>query len=152
MIAEQRPLRGYAVLSSVFTVSFSAALAIALKRRGEPPSPTALDLATGGVAVFKLSRIIAKDDVAAFARAPFVSLQETEDGEVTEEATGDELRRAIGELVTCPLCLALWTGGALTVAHVGAPRVARAVSFLLTASAIAEALQLAFSAAETATS
>jgi hypothetical protein len=145
---DERPLSGYFALASGYAVVLVGALAVARRHRGEfPGAPSALDLATSGVAVYKLSRVIAKDDITAFVRAPFVTCVSS-NGELREEPRGSGLRRATGELLTCPLCLAMWCGGALAVGHVGAPGPTRAVAFTLATSAIAELLQLAHSATE----
>ncbi|HEY2733186.1 MAG TPA: DUF1360 domain-containing protein, partial [Polyangiales bacterium] len=74
------------------------------RSRLEPPQLLLL-----GVSTFQLARLIAKDRVLAPLRAPFTKFQDSSSaGEVHEEARGVGLQRAIGELVTCPYCLAPW--------------------------------------------
>ena len=61
------------------------------------------------MATHKASRLIAKDRVTAPLRAPFTEFdQEGGPGEVEESPRGAGMRRAIGELLVCPFCLAQW--------------------------------------------
>ena len=147
---EHRPLAGYSVLSSVFGASFVAAL-VAAHRAGRPlPAQLSTkDIVLTGVATHKLARLIAKDKVTSFVRAPFTRYQEsTGYGEIAEEARGEGLRLAIGELLICPYCLAQWIAGAFAVGHVTVPRLTRLLTAMWTAHALADAAQLAYSAAE----
>ena len=147
---EHRPLAGYSVLSSIFGVAFVGALTAAHRAgRSLPAELTTKDILLTGVATHKLARLIAKDKVTSFVRAPFTRYQEhTGYGEVAEEARGEGLRLATGELLVCPYCLAQWIAGAFTVGHVTAPRLTRLLTSMWTAHALADAAQLAYSAAE----
>ena len=147
---EHRPLAGYSVLSAIFGASFVGAL-VAAHRAGRqlPDELSAKDVVLTGIATHKLSRLIAKDKVTSFARAPFTRYQKaTGYGEIAERARGEGLRLAIGELLVCPYCLAQWIAGAFTVGHVAAPRLTRLLTAMWTAHALADAAQLAYSAAE----
>ena len=146
----ERPLASYSVLTSVFSASFVAAL-VAAHRAGHrlPADIATKDVILTGVATHKLSRLIARDKVTSFARAPFTRFQEaTGHAEVDEAPRGSGLRLALGELLVCPYCLAQWIAGAFTVGHVAAPRLTRLLAAMWTAHAIADAAQLAYSAAE----
>jgi hypothetical protein len=148
--SEHRPLAGYAVLGGSFAAALGGSL-LAARRAGRPlPErvPVA-DVVLAGIATHKLSRLIAKDKVTAFMRAPFTRFQEPAGhGEVEEEPRGRGLRFAIGELLVCPYCLAQWIAGGFAVGYVYAPRLTRLVAGTWTAYAIADAVQLAYSAAE----
>lgn len=147
---EHRPLGGYSVLSSIFGASFVGAL-VAAHRAGHrlPAELSAKDIVLTGIATHKLSRLIAKDKVTSFVRAPFTRYQEaTGYGEIAEAARGEGLRLALGELLICPYCLAQWIAGAFAVGHVTAPRLTRLLAAMWTAHALADAAQLAYSAAE----
>ncbi len=147
---EERPLASYTLLSSVFSVSFVGAL-IAARRAGYalPEDYRAKDIVLTGLATHKLSRLIARDKVTGFARAPFTRFQRTAGhAEVDEQPRGSGLQLAIGELLVCPYCLAQWIAGAFTVGHVAAPRLTRLLTAMWSAHAIADAAQLAYSAAE----
>jgi hypothetical protein len=146
----ERPLASYTLLTSVFSASFVGAL-VAAHRAGYrlPEDFSTKDIVLTGLATHKLSRLIARDKVTGFARAPFTRFQGASGhAEVDEEPRGTGLRLAIGELTVCPYCLAQWVAGAFTVGHVVAPRVTRLLTAMWSAHAIADAAQLAYSAAE----
>jgi uncharacterized protein DUF1360 len=110
---------------------------------------TRSDLVLAGIATNKISRLLAKDKVAGFVRAPFTRFQERAGhGEVEEAPRGRGLRYAIGELLVCPYCLAQWVAGGFAVGYVYAPRTTRLLAGLWTIHAIADGAQLAYSAAE----
>jgi Protein of unknown function (DUF1360) len=147
---EHRPLAGYAVLTGVFGASFAAAL-VAAHRNGRelPERLSAADIVTAGIATHKLSRLLTKDKVTGFARAPFTRFQEhAGQGEVEEAARGRGLRHAIGELLVCPYCVAQWIAGGFAIGYVAAPRLTRLLAGLWTIHAIADGAQVAYSAAE----
>jgi hypothetical protein len=54
----------------------------------------------------------------------------------------------VGELLVCPYCVALWIASGLTGTLIVAPRLARWVSFTLTALTISDFLQVAYRKAE----
>lgn len=147
---EERPLASYAVLVSVYSAGTGAAL-MALRACGHrlPERVPAADLLLVGVATHKLSRLLAKDKVTSFVRAPFTQFQAAGgQGEVEERAYGDGLRGAAGELLICPYCLAQWVATGLTLGLVGAPRLTRLLSSVLVMHSISDALQIAYRAGE----
>lgn len=102
-----------------------------------------------GVATHKLSRLIAKDSVGAVFRAPFTTFEKaTGNGEVHDDGRGKGLRHAVGELVTCPFCLAVWTATALAYGLVLAPRATRLVLSVLSTVWVSDVLQLAYGIAQ----
>jgi hypothetical protein len=144
-----RPLAGYAVLSGGFIAAFTAALVEAQRAGKLPERLDARDIVLAGVATHKLARLIAKDKVTSFVRAPFTRYQESSGhGEIEEAARGHGLRLATGELLICPYCLAQWIAGAFAIGFVRAPRVTRLLAGMWTIHTIADALQLAYVAAE----
>jgi hypothetical protein len=151
---ERVPLGGRALLAGTF--AFAAAGAVLAARRAGVQVPERfhpVDVATVGIATFKLSRIISKGRVTSFARAPFTEVRESAGrGEVEEAARGSGLRRAVGELVVCPYCIGAWIGAVFTTGLVVAPRATRAVSAGLTVVALADVLHLADRAATAAVS
>jgi hypothetical protein len=140
----ERPLGGYAVLLSIYAV-LTAGLAALARRRGSRWQPSAGDLTQLGIATHKLSRLVTKDTVTAVARAPFTTFKEPAgDGEVNEDVRGSGLRHAVGELVTCPFCIAVWVATALAFGLLLAPRVTRIVLAVLCAVASSDYLQLTY--------
>jgi len=147
---EERPLAGYAGLVAVFNaVIVGSLVGLRAKREALPERVAAGDLALLGVATFKLSRLIAKDKVTSFLRAPFTEYEESAGhGEVKEKPRGHGLQLAIGELLVCPYCIGQWVATALGLGYVANPRATRLAASTLTLVAIADALQLAWKAAE----
>jgi Protein of unknown function (DUF1360) len=149
---EHRPLGGYAALTGAFAAALGAAAA-ELRRSGRelPERLAAQDLLLAGVATHKISRLVAKDKVTSFLRAPFTEFQEKSGhGELEERARGRGLRHATGELLVCPYCLAQWVSAGFALGYVRAPRTTRLVAGMFTIYAISDALQLAYAAAEEA--
>lgn len=146
---EQPPLGTYAVLSSGFVAAIGAFL-FAQRRNDELPEiiPTR-DLALMGAASFKLSRLLTKEKVAAFIRAPFTEYQGKGDapGEVEEKARGTGPRAAIGQLLTCPYCIGMWIVSVFTIGLVTVPRETRFVTSLLAALGLSDFLQVGYRSA-----
>ena len=146
---EDRPLGAYGALSGAFGAGLAVAV-VALARSNRLPERVATqDLALIGVATHKLSRLVTKDKVTSVLRAPFTRYQQPAGhGELEERARGQGLQRAIGELLTCPYCVAQWIAGAFTVGMVTAPRPTRLIAGIYAAETISDFLQLAYRAAE----
>lgn len=147
---EERPLAGYAILTGVFDALFAGSL-LALARTGrELPERYGLsDVLLVGAATHKLSRLVGKDKVTSFVRAPFTEYQGSAGpGEIEEKPRGHGLRYAIGELLVCPYCLGLWVSAAFSIGLVAAPRGTRFMAFIFTTLGISDALQIAYKAAE----
>ena len=147
---EERPLRGYMILTGVFTALVATAVA-GLRRSGKglPERYSAGDVLLTGAATHKLARLIAKDKVTSFVRAPFTEYQGPGGpGEVEEKPRGSGLRYTLGELLVCPYCLSMWVSAVFGFGLVVAPRVTRLVSLVFTALGISDFLQVAYKAAE----
>jgi hypothetical protein len=143
--AEHRPLGGYTALSGVLWAAFAAGLV----KAPLPERINAQDIVLAGVATHKLSRLIAKDKVTSFLRAPFTEYQEPSGkGEIEEKPRGRGLRLAVGELLVCPYCVAQWIAAGFAVGYVRAPRMTRLLAGMYTTYAISDGLQLAYLAAE----
>jgi len=69
-----------------------------------------------------------------------------EDLFVEEEARGTGLQKAIGELITCPYCLAPWVATAMSVAWIAAPRKTRWLAGVITIAAISDVCQQLYAA------
>src|SRR3954451_13287907 len=114
---EQRPLAAYAGLTTAFGLAVGGALAAAGAAGRELPERLApSDVVLAGLATQKLSRLISKDKVTSFLRAPFVRFEESAGhGELSEEPRGHGLRYAIGELLACPYCISQWVAAGFGV-------------------------------------
>jgi Protein of unknown function (DUF1360) len=146
---ERPPFRTYAAFAAIFNAGFGGAL-LAAKRRGRLPERVGTqDVLLIGTASHKLSRLVAKDKVTTFVRAPFTEYQgRGGPAEVEERARGEGVRRAVGELLICPYCLGLWASGAFHVGLLFAPRATRVAASTLTALTVSDFLQIAYKAAE----
>src|SRR5438105_13964623 len=137
---QERPLGAYAALAGIYTGAAGGSL-IALRAAGrELPERIALgDVVLIGVATHKVSRLMTRDKVTSFLRAPFTRFQEPSgQGEVEEEPCGHGLRLATGELLVCPYCLAQWVATALALGLIGAPRLTRLLGTIFVAHAISD--------------
>jgi Protein of unknown function (DUF1360) len=139
-----RPLGTYAVLTAGFLGLVGAGLGHAARRNRLPCRMGLADLALVGVASHKLSRLVATDEVTAFARAPFVEVARGKDGDIEEEPRGQGPRRAVGELITCPSCVGQWLAAGLFFGHLWAPRATRAVSSIFVVDAISDFLHVGY--------
>lgn len=135
-MGEERPTGPYAALALVFGSALAAFVAAEGKRL--PAKPGWDDMALIGVASHKLARLIAKEDVTSFVRAPVT---------VDEEASQPAPRgfsRAAGQLLTCPSCVGLWIAAGLSAANVLWPRQTRFVASVLAIHAGADFLNAGF--------
>lgn len=141
---EEMPLAGYATLLVAYGSLFGGLLG-ALSSDRNTTTPRAIDIAILGVATHKIGRILTKDWVTSPLRAPFVSYVESEGGgEVKERSRGVGLRRAVGDLLTCPWCIAPWVAGTLYSLFAINPRAARLVAASFASVAISDFLQDAY--------
>jgi hypothetical protein len=148
---EPRPLGGHIALVSVFGAGVTAA-GVLQRRSGRPLPERVLpgDLALMAVGTYKLSRLIAKDRITSFLRAPFTRYKGESErpSEVSEEARGSGVQRAVGELLVCPYCLGQWVGTAFLVVYLREPRLARTLAALFTIVAGSDLLQEAWIAVD----
>jgi hypothetical protein len=123
----------YVALSAVFWAGLLTAAGAGRERLSEPTS--VVDLVALGLAGAKLGKIVAEDRVTVFLRRPFA------DDPAAVQPAGAGIRRALGELVTCPHCVSLWAVGALGVSQLARPRETRLVTRVFAALAIADAVK-----------
>ncbi len=145
----ERPLGGYVVLLTTYLTTVLTLGFVVRRRRPLPTRPAAADLALVAVATHKVSRMLAKDSVLAAVRMPFTRFEEPAGaGEVHESVRGKGVRHAVGELLTCPFCLAQWVATGFTFGMLLAPRATRQVASVFCAVTASDYLQLAYCAAE----
>jgi hypothetical protein len=133
---DERPLSEYAALAATFGGVLAAFLAVAGRRL--PERVSFADTVRIGLASYKIGRLIAKDRVTTFVRAPV-----TEDPEATEPKR-EGAARALGELVTCPYCIGLWVASAFSYSLVVFPRQTRLLTTIFGGQAVADFLNAAF--------
>jgi hypothetical protein len=138
------PYAAYAGIMATFAGGLAAAGAVAHLLDRDAGEHDALDLAVLGLATFKASRTISRDEVTSFLREPFVEGRAHEGGE--EPVESGDLRQAIGELVTCSRCIGTWVAAGLGATQVLAPRFGRLLTWSLAAAGANDFLQAGFSA------
>lgn len=137
------PTRDYAALVAIFNGMLATGLLA--KKCAKEPLPERVepkDIALFALATQKLSRVITKDKVTSAFRAPFTEVEgKGGAGELEERAKGHGLRRAIGELLTCPFCLGTWIASGFIYGYIFTPRLTRTVASIFAVSGIADFLQ-----------
>lgn len=145
---ENAPMRDYAALIGVFNALLACFLF--LDRR----SPSSEEVSTGdllllGLATQKASRVLARDRVTQPLRAPFTEFDGPGgSGEVEEKARGTGLRKAIGQLVTCPYCLGIWVASGFIYGFAFNPRLTRMVASIFAVSSVADFAQHGYAKAK----
>lgn len=141
-----QPLVPYAALAAIFNLLFAAFLLAAKQSRRPLPERLApRDILLLGVATHKLSRLISRDQVTAFLRAPFVTYKSpAAASEVEEEPRGSGWQRALGNLLTCPYCVAQWVSAGFVYGLAFAPRTTRLIAGVFATYTIADFLGLAY--------
>jgi len=144
-------ITGYLGALTAFGASV-AAVALAGRRQGArlPERFDVADLLLGAVATHKFTRIVAKDVVTTPLRAPFTEFEKPlGSGEVADRPKEGHVAHAVGELLTCPFCLAPWTATAYVAALALAPRAARAWAATFAIVGASDALQHAYARVRT---
>jgi hypothetical protein len=139
------PLGSHLLLLLIYNLAAGVFLLRRARSRGLPERIEAGDLLLAGVATHRLSRLITKEKVTAPLRAPFTEFQaKGGPAEVEERPRGRGLRRAVGELLVCPFCMAQWVATALLAGLLAAPRATRLVCSIFSVVAIGDFLHLAY--------
>ncbi len=144
---EARPLGADLGAMGVYVGLVSAAATAVRASRTELPERIPFgDAALLTVATFRLARRIAKDPVTAPVRAPFVRFEgPSGHAEVAEEVREHGgVKHAIGELLTCPFCLAQWVGTGFVFGYVAAPKATRLAALTMTMVAGSDVLQFLY--------
>ncbi|TFV73888.1 DUF1360 domain-containing protein [Blastococcus sp. CT_GayMR19] len=149
---EPRPLAGDLGAMGVYLGLVSAAgAAVRASGRELPERIPAADAFLLTVATFRLARRIAKDPVTAPIRAPFTTFQgPSGHAEIAEEVREHGgVKHAVGELLTCPFCLAQWVGTGFVLGYVAAPKATRLAALTMTMVAGSDVLQFVYDAIQT---
>ena len=141
----RQPLGAYGVLATAFTTALAAGVTSAHRRGRLPEDVAAKDIVVLGMATHKLARLLTKDAVTSFARAPFVRLEDKSgSASIKETPRGTGLRRSIGELISCPECTGQWVASGLMIGLVHSPRVTRLIAALYASLTIGDMLQFIY--------
>jgi hypothetical protein len=149
---EPRPLAGDLGAMGVYLGLVSAgAAAVRASGRELPERIPVGDAFLLTVATFRLARRVAKDPVTSPIRAPFTQFQgPSGHAEIAEEVREHGgVKHAVGELLTCPFCLAQWVGTAFVFGYATAPKATRLAALTMTMVAGSDVLQFAYDAIQT---
>ncbi len=97
------------------------------------------DLVQLGLTSFRIGRMVAFEGVGAPLRAPFTETRPDDSGAgdtVVAEGTG--ARRAIGELLSCPICAGTWVAAGLVYGLHLAPRPTRLLLAIMSTTGLAQ--------------
>lgn len=134
--AVDQPVGSYVKLIGSYSLFFGTLFLLAT-RNGRPlrkPNGRQLTLLT--IASYKLSRIVTMSFIGSPIRAPFAKRgQSLKGGEVQDEARGEGIQKAIGNLVTCPFCFNVWSTTLFVFGFSIVPRITQQLSTILTIAA-----------------
>ncbi len=121
-----------------------AALGLRRWRNGVRPL-TPMELVLFGLAADHLSRTITKGSITSVVRSPFTRFKEPAGAsEVNEEVVGHGWRHAVGELLTCPFCMAQWVSTALIAGKIATPQFTAAAVSVCAVARVSDYLQLVY--------
>jgi hypothetical protein len=144
-----RPLGAYLGGIALYSSATTALGLLARSQQRSLPTPTPFEVVLLAAATHKFTRLVTKESITSAIRAPFTEYQGVSGpAELHEEVRGDGVRHAIGELVTCPFCMAQWTATSFTYGLIFAPRATRLVAMALAAVAGSDFLQLGYTWAQ----
>jgi len=133
----------YALLSGIFNLG----LAVFCWR--QKPEPISLrDWGMLVLATFRMSRLVAYDTIMQTYRSPVVEVvpHDSGAGHTTQARPGTGIKRAIGELIACPICNGTWIAAGLLYGLCHAPRYTRMLMTVMSVVGAAEILQGGFEA------
>lgn len=144
-----RPVGPYAVLDAIYG-GVVVGIGVAARRRKAPlPGLSVKDVVLTGIATQRLARTIAKDPITSPFRLPFTRYEGTgAPAELKEKVVAEGMGHAVGELLTCPLCLSQWVATGFVTGMIFAPRATRLVAATFASVAVSDFLQYAYAAAQ----
>ncbi|GAA3741939.1 hypothetical protein HDA32_003367 [Spinactinospora alkalitolerans] len=143
---ESRPTGAYLGTMLAYAAGVGViAAASRIQGRRTPPSVSPWDLLLISVSTHKASRLLAKDPVTSPLRVPFTRFKGVSGpSELQEEVRGSGARHAIGELLTCPFCVAQWVATGHVAGLILSPRLTRLAAATMTAVGAADWMQLGY--------
>jgi hypothetical protein len=134
----------YIALSSTFVVLLAIFNLLRPRRKQGDASIKPFDYILLGLSVFRMGRMVSYDTVMEPYRAPFTQVVPDDSGAGdTVEPRGEGWRRAIGELISCPICSGTWIAAVLVYGMQVAPGPTRALMAIMSVIGIGEVLNAA---------
>lgn len=123
----------YPVLTSLFLVIY-----LTIRPR---VSLSWLDFSLLSLATLRMGRLIAFDKAFSTYRLPFTkTVKDSSGAGMTVEPKGTGAQRAIGELISCPICAGTWVSGAFIYGLYLIPNVTRGFMAIMAGIGLAEIL------------
>ncbi len=130
---------GRALKLSLVATFLAAAGIAGSKDRGGRGLGDPVDIALTGMAAHRIGRMIAFEKVAEPLREPFTAtVPDSSGADDTVVARGRGLHWALGELLSCPICVGTWAALGLTIGRMILPGPTRFVTRVLAIAGIAE--------------
>ena len=143
---ETRERATYVGLIGLF-LSLFGLFAGPIRKRGHENPIRAFDVAMLSLATYRAGRLAAYDQVSAPLREPITETQPDEYGAGENVvAEGEGVRKAFGELVSCPTCVGTWVAAGLTYGMQIAPGPTRLAATMIGVAGAAEILDSAVEA------
>lgn len=140
---QQKQQATYLMLIGLF-LALLTAFAAREKRHNDPFEIRPLDLLLLGFATYRGGHLAAYDKVTLPLRKPFTETRPDASGTgKTVVAKGAGPQRALGELLSCPICSGTWIAAGLTYGLIIAPGPTRVFMSILAATGISEWLNAA---------
>ena len=138
-MAQDRSGRDGRLLNAGLITTFLAAVGAAGAQPARLPKQSALGLAMLGLASHRIGRMVAFERVAEPLRGPFTATVPDDSGaDETVVARGRGARWAIGELMSCPTCVATWGAMVLYLGLTFVPGPTRVLVHVLATAGVAE--------------
>jgi hypothetical protein len=127
-------------LASTF-FALLAGFSALLRRRDQQLELRPFDLALLGLSTYRTGRLVAYERVAAPLREPLTdTVPDSSGAGETVVASGKGWRWALGELVSCPICIGTWIAAALVYGLHLAPRPTRVYLAIMSSTGVAQIL------------
>jgi hypothetical protein len=128
----------YSALTSIFLAIF-AVFDLLTRRKRTDLKP--FDLALLGLSSYRMGRMVSYDLVMQTLRAPFArTVPDPTGAGDSVEPKGTGWRRAIGDLICCPICAGTWIAAALVYGLELAPRPTRLLLSIMGSIGLGELL------------
>jgi hypothetical protein len=134
----------YLTLTGTFLALFGA-FALSQRNQKQEQALRPFDLVLLGLATYRTGHLIVYDKVTGPLRAPFTKITDDASG-VGKTVTSQSkpgIMRALGELLSCPICIGTWVAAGLVYGLALVPRITRPFLYMHSAVGIAELLHAA---------
>jgi hypothetical protein len=134
----------YLTLTGTFLALF-AAFSLVQRKQEHETALRPFDLLLLGLATYRTGRLIVYDKVSEPLRAPFTETRYDASGvgKTVTSRSQPGVIRALGELLSCPICAGTWVAATLVYGLGLVPRATRTFLYLQSAVGIAELLHAA---------